>query len=113
MTLPIEKAPPPGGEKIQPYADLSDPELAALVAAAADIRTRMALLSPGECAETLISHGMPRRAAYEQVRTPGLRFFAAKFKLDCEDAEKGDPQARARVEYCEEEWARMRRLRGE
>lgn len=96
---------------IQPYAGLSDSELAELAGQATDIRLRLAELSPGEVAQTLIDHGMPADAARMQVSTPGLRTFAAKFHLDCQDMLFGDAEARARVEYCEAAWADMNRGR--
>jgi hypothetical protein len=96
-----------GAEKRHPYAGLTDQELNELVGEAADLRLRLAMLSPGEVAETLIAHGMPERSAREQVRTPGLRTFAAKFHLDTVDAKLGDRAAAERVEHCRAGWARM------
>jgi hypothetical protein len=95
------------GELIQPYAHLSDAELADLVGAAVDIRLRLSMLSPGEVRQTMIENGCPPNAATQQVKDPRFRIYAAKFHLDIQDAALGDSAAKERVEFVRESWAAM------
>lgn len=102
------RKPVDAGAKVRPYEHLSDAELRDLVADAADLRLRLAVLSPGDVYQTLIQHGCPKRPAVNMVTNPQLRGFAARFHLDCEDAHAGDPEAKARVEHVMTGWERMR-----
>lgn len=107
MSLPSPL--PEALQKVNPYEQLSDEELDTLVREAVDIRFRMAMLRPEQVAAKMIEHGCPADAAYQQVKLRGLRQFAAKFYLDCEDAERGDSEAKRRVEFVEAGWAETRR----
>ena len=58
---------------------------------------------------TLVAHGQPQWSA-EQIRHyPPARYYALSFWLDVQDAAEGDPEARARVDYCREQWQEMRK----
>lgn len=58
---------------------------------------------------TLQAHGQPRWSA-EQLRVhPQLRLHAVAFFFDVEDANRGDAEARMRVDMCREQWERLRR----
>lgn len=95
-------------DRVRPYEHLSDQELWSLTGEAADLRLRLAMLSPGEVMATMIEHGCPKKAALRQVQDPQLRGFAARFHLDVADARLGNPEARARVEHVTSGWDRMR-----
>lgn len=59
---------------------------------------------------TQVAVGMPRWAA-DQVRYhPGARFLALRLWCDVQDADEGDLEAKARVDYYRETFAQLRRL---
>ncbi len=96
-------------KQIRPYEQLTDAELNDLVAGAADLRLRLAMLSPGEVRETLIAHGCAKVAATRMVTDPMMRGHAARFHLDTQDALLGDPEALARMQHVEHGWEALRR----
>jgi hypothetical protein len=98
----------PAADRVRPYEHLSDQELWNLSGEAADLRLRLAMLSPGEVMETLVRHGCPKKAALRQVQDPQLRGFAARFHIDVADAALGNPEARARMEHVITGWDRLR-----
>jgi hypothetical protein len=97
-----------GVEKIQPYEHLSDAELHELTGEAADLQLRMSQLVAGEVAARMNEHGCPLLAAHRTVKHPLLAPSCYRFYLDCEDAERGDPEAKARVEIMERGWEALR-----
>lgn len=61
-----------------------------------------------ELVNTLVAHGQPRWSALELTRNPQLRLAALRFWCDVQDAGKGDPVARQRIDYMRACWSRMR-----
>jgi hypothetical protein len=57
----------------------------------------------------LVEMGQPRPHATIAMDSPQLKAAATIFYFDCLDAEKGDKEAKHRVEYVRDQWDRMRR----
>lgn len=66
----------------------------------------------------MCAHGHPREEAFTQFKRSMprqyhmLRGLALKFWLDCVYADRGDADAKERVEYCEHIWRTMRDRKG-
>jgi hypothetical protein len=75
-----------------------------------DVRTvRFPKLPDSILVECLVEKGgLPRRIALEWMQSPQMVVSAQMFWLDVGDAEKGDREARERVDYCREQWEFMK-----
>lgn len=62
-----------------------------------------------ELIATLVAHGMPLVCAKAVEHNPQQRFVALRFWSDVDSAGKGDPEAKARVDFCRGRWDRLRR----
>lgn len=86
---------------------LSDVELGQVADELADIYERAMAPSTDQVIAKMIHYGCPRKAAIEQLKHPGLALYARQFYVDAEDAERGEPIAKARLERTKEQWAAM------
>ena len=58
--------------------------------------------------EKLCEYGQVRRHARAAMDSPQLKLFATIFYFDTIEAENGDREAKARVDYCREQWQKLR-----
>jgi hypothetical protein len=86
---------------------LSDAELGIVAEEMATVYERAMEPSSAQVIAKMVHYGCPRRAAEQQMRHPGLALYARQFYVDAEDAEFGEPEAKARLERCQESWARL------
>lgn len=93
---------------------ISDSEANALVDEAIDLRNRLSWPTDAEVIRCMIDNGCPPKDAERQVTASRkatsqyLGMFARKFYVDVQDAAKGDPEAKARVEHVREAWGRQK-----
>lgn len=92
---------------------LSDAELGEVAEDMADIYERAMAPSETQIIAKMIHYGCPRRAAEQQMAHPGLSLYARQFYVDAEDAEHGDPEAKARLERVQEAWARLNKAQAQ
>jgi len=62
-----------------------------------------------ELIANLVAHGNPRWSAEQLRNNPPLRLIATKFFIDCEDAARGDREAKQRVDFIRAQWEAARR----
>ena len=59
---------------------------------------------------TVVAHGMPRWAAEQMRPNPMLRLQFVMFWADVQQAAKGNPEAKERVDACMAAWQEMRKI---
>jgi hypothetical protein len=89
------------------FEHMSDLELGKVAEEMADIYERAMAPSTDQVIAKMIHYGCPRGAAVQQMRHPGLALYGRQFYVDAEDAERGEPEAKARLEQTTEAWARQ------
>lgn len=91
------------------FEHLSDVELGQVAEEMADIYERAMAPSTRQVIAKMVHYDCPRRAAEQQMKHGGLALYARLFYVDAEDAERGDPEAKERLERCREAWGRLNR----
>ena len=69
---------------------------------------RMRAVPDDELIANLVVYGQPRWSAEQLRDNPQLRLAATLFLFDCEDAARGDRQAKQKVDILREQWVRGR-----
>lgn len=87
--------------------NLSDAELGVVAEEMADNYERAMAPSTGQVIAKMVHYGCPRSSAVQQMRHPGLALYGRQFYVDAEDAERGEPVAKERLERVTEAWARQ------
>lgn len=88
------------------FEQMSDAELGDVVEEMATTYERAMAPSTAQVIAKMVHYGCPRHDAEQQMKHGGLALYARQFYVDAEDAEHGEPHAKARLEKVREAWAR-------